>query len=277
MVRKILRLWGIYVRMDWSFATQDVFTAVVTVLCELLYGAAALAGTALLAVRFGGVGMLSADEVLVMLSFHLFAKGWEAMLFAANNVSCISRRIGRAQVDHMLIQPVPLWMQLLTEGFMPVSGCQQLICGLAALCIFVPKAGITVTFGWIMLLMLLTLCRIALYLSVSFIAGSAAFYDPAGCEELSYIVMMLCDTVSDYPLSGMPRLLVGTLCTAVPLGLLTYLPGLLLLGRLDAVWAAWPALLAVTLVTAAQKLFRKGLDHYVKTGCARYKDMGHRN
>ena len=276
-LRQILRLWGVYAKLDWYYSTQDVFTALITLITEALWGIASLIGTALLAVQFGGVGSLSTSEVLVMLSFHLFCKGWEVMLFAGNNVSCISRRIGRAQVDHMLIQPIPLWIQLLTEGFMPVSGCQQLLFGFAALCVFVPKAGVDVTAGWIALLVLLVICRIALYLSISFIAGSAAFYSPVGCEELSYIVQMLCDTVSDYPLSGMPRLLVGTLCTAVPLGLLTYLPGLLLIGRLDAIWAAWPALLSLIAVIAAQTLFRKGLTHYVKVGCARYKDMGHRN
>ena len=276
MGKRLLKLWALYARLDWYYTTQDVFTAAVTIFSEVLWGVAALSGTALLAVQFGGVGALSAAEVLVMLSFHLFARGWEVMLFAGNNVSCISRRIGRAQVDHMLIQPIPLWMQLLTEGFMPVSGCQQLLCGLIALCIFVPRAGVTVNIGWIVLLVLLILCRLAIYLSISYAAGSAAFYNPVGCEELSCIVMDLCDTVSDYPLSGMPRLLVGALCTAVPLGALTYLPGLLLVGRLDAVWAAWPVLLAVLLVTLAQSLFRKGMKHYVQVGCARYKTMGHR-
>ena len=123
MGKRLLKLWALYARLDWYYTTQDVFTAAVTIFSELLWGVAALSGTALLAVQFGGVGALSAAEVLVMLSFHLFARGWEVMLFAGNNVSCISRRIGRAQVDHRLIQPIPLWMQLLTEGFIPVSGC----------------------------------------------------------------------------------------------------------------------------------------------------------
>lgn len=277
MVKRIFRLWALYAKLDWQFTTQDWFTAIVTLLSELTWGIASLTGTALLAVRFGGVGALNQNEVLVMLSFHLFAKGWEVMLFAANNVSCISRRIGRAQVDHMLIQPLPLWMQLLTEGFMPVSGCQQLICGLIALCLFVPQAGISVTIGWLVLLTFLVVCRVALYIAIGFIAGSTAFYNPVGCEEMSDIILSLCDTVCEYPLSGMPRLFVGALCTVIPLGVLTYVPGLVLLGRLDAVWAAWPVFLAILLVLLAQYLFRKGLKHYVKVGCARYKGMGHRS
>jgi len=263
--------------MDWLYTTQDLFTALVTLFSELLWGISSLIGTALLAVQFGGVGGLNAEEVLVMLSFHLFARGWEVILFAGNNVSCISRRIGRSQVDHMFLQPIPLWMQLLTEGFMPVSGCQQLICGVIALCVFVPKAGITVDAGWFLLLALLVICRITLYLSIAFMAGSAAFYNPVAYEEFSDVALSLMDVVCDYPLSGMPPWFVGMLCTVLPLGALTYLPGLLLLGRLDAVWAAWPVLLALVLAGISQNLFRKGLKHYVKAGCARYKSLGHRS
>ena len=277
MVKRLLKLWALYARMDWQYTTQDAFTACVTLLCELLWGVASLTGTALLAVRFGGVGSLSAAEVLAMLSFHLFASGCQVVLFTGNNVSAISRRIGRAQVDHMFLQPLPLWAQLLTEGCMPVSGSQQLLAGIAALCVFVPRAGVRVTPGWVALLLLLTACRLVIYLGAAYLAGTAAFYNPVGCEELSDIVLSLLDTVADYPLSGMPRWLVSTLCTVLPLGALTYLPGLILLGRLDAVWAAWPVLLALTLGALARKLFEKGLRHYEKVGSARYKRMGHRN
>lgn len=277
MVKRIFKLWKLYARMDWVYTTQDPFTACVTILCETIMALSSFAGVALLAVQFGGVGSLTSAEVLVMLSFHIFAKGLESMLFGNYNVGQISRRIGRAQVDHMMIQPLPIWMQLLTEGFMPVSGCESMLCGLIALILFVPDAGVCVTPVWIALLVILALSRIAIRLAISYIAGTAAFYEPVGCEELSDVLLSLCDTVSDYPLSGMSRAVVGLLCTAVPLGVLTYLPGLILLGRLDALWTAWPAFIAIVLAAIAATLFRKGMKHYVKVGCARYKAMGHRS
>lgn len=277
MVKRLFRLWKLYARMDWYYVTQDVFTAVVTILSETVFGLASFTGIALLAVQFGGVGTLSAPEVLVMLSFHIFSRGLENLFFGNYNVSMISRRVGRSQVDHMLLQPLPLWMQLLTEGFMPLSGSQSMLCGAAALFLFVPRAGLTVSLWWILLLVLLALSRIAIRLAFAYMAGAAAFWEPVGFEELSDVVLSLCDTVSDYPLSGMPRALVSVLCTAVPLGVLTYLPGLILLGRLNALWAAWPVLLALILGALAAKLFTKGLKHYGKVGSARYKAMGHRS
>lgn len=276
-LRQIARLLRLYARMDLRYITQDVFTASVTILSETIMGVAALTGTALLAVRFGGVGALSTEEVLVFLSFYLFSQGLEVMLFGGANVISISRRIGRAQVDHMLIQPVPLWMQLLTEGFMPASGSQKFLFGLAAMCVFVPRAGIAVTPGWLLLLAALCLARVVMHIAIAYLAGSAAFYSPVGCEELSDVVLSLCDTVAQYPLSGMPKMLVTGLMTVLPLGVLTYLPALILLSRLNAVFAAWPLLLALTLAVSATRVFEKGLKHYVKVGCARYKSMGHRN
>lgn len=274
--RKIFRLLRLYGRMDARFMTQDVFNASVTVIAEMVLALSELAGTALVALRFGGMGTLSSAEVLVFLAFYLFSQGIKSMFFAGFNVDSISRRIGRAQLDHMLIQPVPLWMQLLTEGFMPFSGCQKLLCGIAALCLFVPGAGIDVTPGWVALLLLLSLAHVAMEIAVSYLAGSTAFYRPVGCEEMSDVAVSLCDTVARFPLSGMPRPLVGVLMTVLPLGALTYLPALVLLSRVDAVLAAWPVLLALTLGVCAKKAFVKGMRHYVKVGCARYKGMGHR-
>lgn len=273
---KITRLLRLYARMDLRFMMQDLFTAAVMILSETVLGLSALAGTALVAVRFGGMGTLTSDEVLFFLAFHLFSQGVEVMLWGGFNVIEISRRIGRAQVDHMLIQPIPIWMQLFTEGFMPFSGCPKFLCGVAALILSVPRAGIAVTPSWLALLFALTLARITLHISVAYLAGCTAFYSPVGCEEMSDVALSLCDTVIQFPLSGMPGTVQKLLFTVAPLGLFTYLPALILLSRADAVLAAWPLLAALVLAQCAQKVFKKGMKHYVKNGCARYKSMGYR-
>lgn len=275
--RQLLRMWRLYARMDWRFMTQDAFGAVVMTVSELIVALSALAGTALLAVRFGGVGVLSSEEVLVFLAFHLLSEGLEHMLLGGYNINSISRRIGRGQVDHMLIQPVPLWMQLCTEGFLPFSGCQQLLCGMVALCLFAPRAGVAITPAWLALLAVLAFTRLAIHVAVGYLAGSAAFYSPVGCEEITDVVYSLCGTVARYPLSGMPAAMVNVLLTVLPLGLFSYLPALILLGRVDAIITAWPVLVALALCALAKHVFMKGMKHYVQVGSARYKGMGHRS
>jgi hypothetical protein len=41
------------------------------------------------------------------------------------------RLVWGAQLDHSLVQPQPLWMTLLTEGFTPVTGLFPVVAGVA--------------------------------------------------------------------------------------------------------------------------------------------------
>ena len=125
-LKDLLRLWRLYARMDLLWLTQDFSSALLVMLSETLGSLSGMAGVLLLAVRFGGVGGLSADEILFMLGFFELANGLSWILLGNYNVIHISRRIARGQLDHMLLQPRPLWLQLVTEGFMPFSGCQSI-------------------------------------------------------------------------------------------------------------------------------------------------------
>lgn len=263
--------------MDKQWLIQDPWICLMVIFSETILALSGLTGILLLAVRFGGIGDLSSTQVLFMLSFHLFGEGIELMFFGNANVLAISRRIGRGQIDHMLVQPIPLPLQLLCEGFIPFTGSQKLIISIFALAYATAQCGITLTAGWFTLLLALALCRITLRIGVSYLSGVLAFYRPVACEEVSDIVLSLCDTVSSYPLSGMPRALVLTLCTALPIGLLTYIPGLILLGKLDLIYSALPLFAALTLCMLATYAFKKGMKYYATVGSIRYKAMGHRS
>ena len=126
-IRSVFKLLKLYAKMDLNWLLQDCTSFIIVVISEALQNLSGMAGVLLLAIRFGGVGGLSTDEILFMLGFFELADGLAFTLFGNYNVMHISRRIGRGQVDHMLIQPRPLWMQLLTEGFMPFSGSYGLI------------------------------------------------------------------------------------------------------------------------------------------------------
>src|SRR5205814_6110009 len=76
--------------------------------------------------RFDGIGAWSKPQVLFLLGYALLVRGIIGTLFNYN-LAFISRRIGRGQLDHLLIQPQPLWMALITEGFAPVSGTGMLL------------------------------------------------------------------------------------------------------------------------------------------------------
>ena len=246
-IRTVLRLLRLYARMDLNWVLQDFKAAVIVICAEMINNLTAVSGILLLAVRFGGAGGLSTDEILLMLGFFELADGLCYMLFGGFNVLHISRRIGRGQVDHMLIQPRPLIVQLLTEGFMPVSGSGGFLIG------------------------------ILLTLGQSFLFGSAAFWTPVASEELSTLILDLNGQLGRFPLSGLPRWLLSLLYTVLPVGLLAYLPSLALLGRLTGAALALPVCAAAAFALAAAACFRAGMRHYLQNSCNRYKGMGHRS
>ena len=273
----VLRLLRLYARMDLTWVLQDFKAAVIVICAEMINNLTAVFGILLLAVRFGGAGGLSTDEILLMLGFFELADGLCYMLFGGFNVLHISRRIGRGQVDHMLIQPRPLMVQLLTEGFMPVSGSGGFLIGILLTILAWTRLHLEVTFLRAALLLLYMLCHILLTLGQSFLFGTAAFWTPVASEELSTLILDLNGQLGRFPLSGLPRWLLSLLYTVLPVGLLAYLPSLALLGRLTGAALALPVCAAAAFALAAAVCFRAGMRHYLQNSCNRYKGMGHRS
>ena len=276
-IRTVLRLLRLYARMDLNWVLQDFKAAVIVICAEMINNLTAVSGILLLAVRFGGAGGLSTDEILLMLGFFELADGLCYMLFGGFNVLHISRRIGRGQVDHMLIQPRPLIVQLLTEGFMPVSGSGGFLIGILLTILAWTRLHLEVTFLRAALILVYMLCHILLMLGQSFLFGSAAFWAPVASEELSTLILDLNGQLGRFPLSGLPRWLLSLLYTVLPVGLLAYLPSLALLGRLTGAALALPVCAAAAFALAAAVCFRAGMRHYLQNSCNRYKGMGHRS
>ena len=276
-IRSLMKLLRLYARMDLNWMLQDFKSALIVMFAALINNLTAVSGILLLALRFGGAGGLDADEVLLMLGFFELADGLCYMLFGNYNVLHISRRIGRGQVDHMLIQPRPLIVQLLTEGFMPFSGSSGFLLGLALTALGWSRLGLPVTLARLGLLALFTLCHILLVLGQSFLFGAAAFWSPVASEEISMLILDMNAQLGRFPLFGLPGWLRGLLFTVLPVGLLAYLPSLALLGRLAGLALTLPVIVAAAFTLAAAACFRAGMRHYLQYSCNRYKGMGHRS
>jgi len=276
-IKSLFKLWKLYGSMDLHWLMQDKATVLLVIITETLSNLSGMAGVLLLAVRFGGVGGLTTDEILFMLGFYELADGLGWMIFGNYNIIHISRRIGRGQVDHMLIQPRPLWMQLITEGFMPFSGCHGFLIGVLLTVIAVARLDIVLSPVWFLLLLYYLVIHMLLQLSQSFLYGSAAFYKPVACEEISSMILDMNHQLGRFPLFGLPGWLGTMLHTVLPIGLLAYFPALALLRDLGKpTELAFPFFVAAIFLTAALICFKKGLTHYAKHSCNRYKEMGHR-
>src|SRR5579859_4006847 len=131
-VARLVALWRLYATMDLLWMLRDMQTVVFWIVSDMIVTTVAATGTFLLAARFNGIGLWNLEHVVFLLGYALTVGGVPAVLFNYN-LAFISRRIGRGQLDHILIQPHPIWMALLTEGFAPFTAAMTLLPGVAVL------------------------------------------------------------------------------------------------------------------------------------------------
>ncbi len=273
-LRRLFGLFALSAKMDLLWLTRDTGICLVQILTDLIGTLSGLSGVFLLSARFGGLGDLSENQVLFMLGYALTVDGLFMVFFTMSNTGFVSRIIGRGQVDHMLIQPVPLWAQFLTAGFIPFTGSANLACGIALSAWSAVRLGLGAE-GLAAALVALP-PSLAIILASSYIAGSAAFYAPAAAEEISTSIIGFYNSLKQFPLGGLSRFARIALCAVLPAGLVAWFPARTALGIPAGPW--WILhVMALGLSATAIILFKKGLCHYAKYGSIRYNAHGFRS
>jgi ABC-2 type transport system permease protein len=275
-VRRLARLWGLYATLDLLYLARGPQTAIPYYLSELVVGLAAVTTTFVLAEQFDGIGPWTKPQVLFLLGYALLVRGLIDTFFSYN-VALISRRIGRGQLDHMLVQPQPLWMTLLTEGFAPVVGSNMLFSGLGLLVWSIYQLNLAITPGWCGLLVVNLAASVAVVLSFAYAWGSLAFWAPRSAEELNSSTSRLMTQLAPFPLDGQSGVVVASLVSVVPVGLVAWYPSRILLGIDVPLWAqALVPSTALLFAALSTWIFTRGLRRYRRTGSTRYSDFGHR-
>ncbi len=275
MAVETLRLFGAGARMNVARILRTRGQAIAHTLTDFIWHSGAMLAPILVAFRFGHIGSWPVAAVVFMLAYGTVVSSLLDAL--GDNYFVISRRIGRGQLDHYLVQPQPLWRTLLTEGFTPLDFWPTLTLGVALMAWSVTPLHVTVSPGWLGLLGINLLASMTVQTAFLYAWGSLAFWAPRGAEEISGAAYSLIGEVT-FPLDPVPRALRAVLVSVVPSGLLSWLPSRALLG-IDGAGAvdAWlTPLAAIVLGAFALVLFRLGLRHYRRTGSARYIDHGHR-
>ncbi|HEY3060246.1 MAG TPA: ABC-2 family transporter protein [Chloroflexota bacterium] len=275
-LRRLYELWLLYARMDMMFVLRGPVTALAFYFSDFVIGLAAVTATFLLVERFDGIGIWSRGQMLFLLGYALLVRGTINVLFNFN-VAFISRRIGRGQLDHVLVQPQPMWMSLLTEGFAPVTGAGMFVPGVILLVWSGGQLPIVVSPAWLALLCLNLVSSVAIVLAFEYAWGSLAFWAPRAAEEINSSTWRMMTDLNVFPLDGLPTLALTGLLTVVPAGLVAWLPSRALLG-LDAGPWAWliQPVAAALLVAISAAIFGRGMVRYGRTGSSRYLSYGHR-
>jgi ABC-2 type transport system permease protein len=276
--RKFFSLYALYAKMDLDFLIRDARISLMAIAADLLSNIAAVSAIFLLAWRFDGVGGMTRWDVFFMLGYVTCVTGFYQLFFAGCNTGHISRRIGRGQMDHMLIQPLPLTVQLATEGFNPFTGSQNLLFGIGIIIRALRGMGKMPGALWLLGLAGYLFVSVAIILGLSYLFSSLAFRWQVAFEEVSSTVIDdLTGVLSNYPLSGMPPPVQWALITVVPAGLLGWFPACALLGKTPlGLPVLYPLIAAAVVWALAALAFRKGLKYYVQIGSNRYSPGGHR-
>lgn len=270
------RLLRAYFIMDIVYFTRDLKLCLLQLVTDAAVSLSGVAGMYLLAGRLADAAGFTRPQLLFMLGVALLVDGVYALLFFNNNAGAPSRIIGRGQLDHVLIMPVPLAAHFLTNGIAPLSGCGPFLCGavLTGWAAGQLPPG-TLAPLWGLKLAGLLLLSVAIIIAWVWIISSIAFWAPYAAEEISTEVTFLFSSLAPYPLGVLSPLAQALLCTLVPVGAIAWLPARVLLGQTPP----GPALGLITAVAAGTGLlalfiFRKGLKYYAKHSSPRYSGFG---
>lgn len=282
-IKILLRLYRQYAKMDLLWSLRDMKYCLLQVLSDTVCALCAVAGVLLLSEKFGGFGGMSQPELLFMLGFSTVADGIYLIFFIGNNTGMISRIIGRGQLDHVMIQPVPLWTQLLAQGFSPFSGGSMFLCGLALTVYAVSRLPLSVTAAWTAVFLLYAACSALLVQGFITLLSCSAFYAPAAAEEIARVGKDLFTSLKVYPLGTVSHGIRRIFLTLLPVGMTAWFPASLLIkAGTDGFQLSMllpglclPAVTLILLLTAAC-LFKKGMKYYACNGSPRYSGFGHR-
>jgi len=276
-IKMLTKLWGIYAKLDLLWFLRDTKYCVLNIVADSVSTLAAISGVFLLAEQFGSIGGMDRNQILFMLGYASLVDGVIQMFFSMNNIAWVSRLIGRGQLDHRLIQPVPLWMQFLTEGFIPVSGNSGLVCGIGITAYAVTQIGLAPGVLWVLALAASVVMSVAVIVSFSYISSCVAFYAPVAGEEISTVSIQFFGSLKTIPIGGLSMSAKTLLNTVLPIGLTAWFPANVLLGQNpEGFHQALPIIVTIILALTAITLFKKGLKYYAKSGSIRYLDRGHR-
>lgn len=273
---RVLKLLAISAKMDLVWLMRDTKYAIAGITADIIGNLAVVSSVFLVAVRFGGIGGMSSDEVLFMMVYSTMVTGIFTMFGSGNNIH-ISRIIGRGQLEHLFIQPLSVRMQLATCGFSPFTGGSNFLVGLILLVIAVRRLELIITPFWILSLIAYIMTTMTVIVARAYLVSSTAFYAPVAAEEIATTAIDDTWFLSTFPLSGMPSYIQLPLITFLPEGLMAWFPSLCLLGRPPLGFSAYyPMLFALVIALAASYVFKKGMNYYVVKGSNRYVPYGFR-
>jgi ABC-2 type transport system permease protein len=277
ILSRLFRLWQLYTYMDFMLMTRSLKLFVTYLLTDTIFNVTAVTATLLLAERFDGIGVWSKFQVVFLVGYSTLVLGLLDMFFGYN-ILFLSRRLGRGQLDHILIQPQPIWVVFFTEGFNPFTASGSVLVGSSLMLWAGAELNLSISFVWVVTAFLNVLASMSVVLFFSFAWSSLAFWAPRAAEEITTPLVRMFRHLNAFPFDGLNLLLLSGVTLVVPIAFVAWYPSRYLLGlEASITGAVLTPLVALGISICALLVFKKGLEHYGRTGSQRYDSLGHRS
>jgi ABC-2 type transport system permease protein len=262
-----LRLYARYAAISLRGQLQYRASFVTTSIGAFLLTASEFLAIAALFDRFGQIRGWSLPEValfygMISVSYALcdaIGRGFEAF----------ATMVKEGSFDRLLVRPRSLVLQLLGQE-LTLRRVGRLAQGVMVLGYAATAGTIDWTAPRIALLGIAIACGVCAFLGLFVLQATSALWTVEGLEVWSAFTYGGV-TMSQYPLAIYRSWFRGLFAYAIPLGCVSYFPGIAILGHPDPLgapdWAGWIAPLAgpVFLVLCLQ-VWRVGVRHYRSTG-----------
>jgi ABC-2 type transport system permease protein len=262
-----LRLYRHYVKV--SIRTQLAYRASVAI---STFGALLVTATEFFAVlalfdRFGQLRGWTLPEVALF--YGMISVTWALSDSFSRGFDTFARVVKAGDFDRILLRPRSTVLQLLGAE-LTLRRAGRLIQGLAVLGYATTAGTIDWTLGRAVLLVAAIGCGACAFFGLLVLQATSAFWTVEGLEVWSAFTYGGL-TMSQYPLAIYRSWFRGVFTYVIPLGCVSYFPGLAILGRSDPLgspgWVGWVAPLAGPVFLAlCLQLWRIGVRHYRSTG-----------
>ena len=263
LLRLYLRLIGAQIRSEMQYRASMIAETFGALLITGLDFASIL----ILLQRFQQIGGWTLAEVA-------FLYGTSAISFSlaelnAGGYDYFDQMVVRGEFDRLLIRPLSLFFQMLTEAW-PLRRFGRLTQGVIAfgfaLSVLRPTWGAA---QWAFLGVMLA-GGMLFFLSIFIIGSTACFWSPQ-TSELTNVFTYGGQFMTSYPMSIYERWMRDFFTFIIPMAFINYYPSLFLLGKPDPFgMPAWLPFLspiaAVAMFGAALAFWRFGVRHYQSTG-----------
>lgn len=268
----LIRSLKIYGKMDLFWFLRDTKYCLMQIFADITSVLSIVIGIILLSTQLDGIGEFRKYQIFLMLGIATSVHGVYTLFFANYNNGAISRIIVRGQIDHYLLQPIPIWIQIITRGFAPFSGNSQFIISLILIIYSLWKLNI-LSFFILIKILFLVFCSLIIMVSFIYTISSLAFYIPIGIDEISETSLALFSNTNYFPLSQMEFKSKLFFTFFIPIGATAWLPTKFLIENRNTYIFF---LIAVLYICMATYFMRRGLNYYGKKGARGYSSFGHR-